>query len=226
GRPQASRPPAQAGPPAPTLGGGAPGGPVPAPRRTAPQPPGTARPGILPRETGSARPPVPPQAPASPRPQSLPRPTAVPALAAPPEPGPPPAGVTELRRRGPSVPPPTRQQQPGTPAGATGPAGAARHAGHGNDAEGELPRRVRQASLVPQLREAPASPPVFVPAEEDTDARTPEAVRDRMAAYRDGWQRGGGAAPGSRRPLGTGTGHEPGHGTTPLDDPRPEGDQP
>ncbi|WP_329286324.1 sensor histidine kinase [Streptomyces sp. NBC_00691] len=226
GRPPVPRPPAQAGPPtqAPTLGGGTPTGPVPAPRGSAPQPPGGARPGILPRETGGARPPVPPQPPAPTRPQSLPRPTVVPALTAPTEPGPPPSGVTELRRRGPSVPP-ARQQQPGTPAGATGPAGAAEHAGHGDDADGELPRRVRQASLVPQLREAPPSAPVFVPADPGTDARTPEVVRDRMAAYRDGWRRGGGAAPGSRRPLGTGTGHEPGHGTTPLDAPRPEGDQ-
>ncbi|MFD5371886.1 nitrate- and nitrite sensing domain-containing protein [Streptomyces sp. NPDC127103] len=226
-RPQVSRPQSQSqsqsGPPAPALGG--PAGPVPAPRRTAPQPPAGARPGNLPGETSGSRPPVPPQAPASSRPQSLPRPTAVPALAAPADPGPPPAGVTELRRRGPSGPPPARQQQPGTPAGATGPAGAARRAGPGDDAEGDLPRRVRQASLVPQLREAPAAAPVFVPTEQGTDPRTPEVVRDRMAAYRDGWQRGGGAAPGSRRPLGTGTGHEPGHGTTPLDDPRPEGDQ-
>ncbi|WP_395366654.1 nitrate- and nitrite sensing domain-containing protein [Streptomyces sp. YH02] len=226
GRPQVSRPPAQAGPPAPALGGGAAAGPVPTPRRTAPQPPGGTRPGILPRETSGSRPPVPPQAPASSRPQPLPRPTAVPALAPPVEAGPPPAGVTELRRRGSSVPPPAREQRPSTPAGPAGPTGAARHAGHGDDAEGELPRRVRQASLVPQLREAPASAMVFVPPEPGADARTPEVVRDRMAAYRDGWQRGGGAAPGSRRPLGTGTGHEPGHGTTPLDDPRPEGDQP
>jgi hypothetical protein len=27
-----------------------------------------------------------------------------------------------------------------------------------------------------------------------------------MTAYRDGWARGGGAAPGTRRPLGTGSG--------------------
>jgi hypothetical protein len=27
-----------------------------------------------------------------------------------------------------------------------------------------------------------------------------------MTAYRDGWTRGGGAAPGTRRPLGTGSG--------------------
>ncbi|WP_328940538.1 nitrate- and nitrite sensing domain-containing protein [Streptomyces sp. NBC_00250] len=219
GRPQVSRAPAQAGPPAPAIGGGAPAGPVPAPRRTAPQPPTGARPGVLPKEAGGARPPLPPQAAPSSRPQPLPRPTAVPALAPSPQAGPPPAGVTELRRRGPSVPPTAREQQPGTPAGHAG------SAGRGDDPEGELPRRVRQANLVPQLREAPAAAPVFVPAAPETDARTPEVVRDRMAAYRDGWQRGGGAAPGSRRPLGTGTGHTPGHGTTPLDDPRPEGDQ-
>ncbi|AJF69200.1 hypothetical protein SVTN_37980 [Streptomyces vietnamensis] len=66
-----------------------------------------------------------------------------------------------------------------------------------------------------------------VPTAPDTDTRTPEQVRDRMAAYRDGWQRGGGAAPGTRRPLGTGFGtdtrHDAGHGTAPLD-PRSEGD--
>ncbi|MFH9727744.1 nitrate- and nitrite sensing domain-containing protein [Streptomyces sp. NPDC017254] len=235
GRPQMTRPPAQSGPPpvgpalaagpqaGPALAGGTPAGPVPAPRGTAQRSPAGAGPGNLPKEAGGPRPPVPPQAPPSSRPQSLPRPTAVPALAPPSEPGPPPARVTELRRRGPSVPPPAREQRPGTPAGQAGPAG------HG-DPEGELPRRVRQASLVPQLREAPAPAPVFVPTAQGTDARTPEVVRDRMSAYQDGWQRGGGAAPGSRRPLGSGTGtharpgHEPGHGTTPLDDPPSEGD--
>ncbi|MFE0604520.1 nitrate- and nitrite sensing domain-containing protein [Streptomyces sp. NPDC058892] len=55
----------------------------------------------------------------------------------------------------------------------------------------ELPRRVRQASLVPQLREAPA------PEEQaagrpagDAPGRSPQEVRDRMAAYRAGWLRG------------------------------------
>ncbi|MEU4103867.1 hypothetical protein AB0F16_25300 [Streptomyces tanashiensis] len=66
-----------------------------------------------------------------------------------------------------------------------------------------------------------------VPVDPGADARTPEQVRDRMAAYRDGWQRGGGAAPGTRRPLGTGfgtdSGHDPGRGPAPLD-PRSEGD--
>ncbi|MGW6963179.1 nitrate- and nitrite sensing domain-containing protein [Streptomyces zaomyceticus] len=246
GRPQMARPPAGATPPAsagpvvtggtpagPALTGGAPAGPVPAPRGSSPRPSAGPRPGFPPAEAGGGpRPPVPPAS----RPQSLTRPTVVPALTPPPESGPLPAGVTELRRRGPSVPAPPREQRPGTPAGP---------AGHG-DPEGELPRRVRQASLVPQLREAPAPAPVFVPTTPGADARTPEVVRDRMSAYRDGWQRGGGAAPGSRRPLGTGsgsgtgtgtgtgpgtrsgthaaTGHDLGHGTNPLDDPPSEGD--
>ncbi|MFJ8660087.1 nitrate- and nitrite sensing domain-containing protein [Streptomyces sp. NPDC093795] len=248
GRPQMTRTPGQVGPPPPAgtpitriapadtpIAGASPRGSVPEPRRIDPQPPAGARPVHPPREYGNPRPPGPPQAPPSSRPQPqprpLPRPTAVPALAPPPESGPPPAGVTELRRRGPAVPPPTREQPLGPPPGHGGP-------------EAELPRRVRQASLVPQLREAPAPAPAFVPSASDADPRTPERVRDRMTAYRDGWQRGGGAAPGSRRPLGTGFDGDPaadpttrprtdsrtepgsgtGHGTTPLDDPRSEGD--
>lgn len=238
GHPQAP-PPAPAGPALP----GAPASPVASGRRTAPRPPAGARPGTVPQQTGGTRPPAPPQSPPAPRPQPpaprpqpLARPTAVPALAARPEgpsgagpepgagpgplgagPGSAAGGVTELRRRGPSVPTPSREQPPAAPDD---------RAGHG-DSEGELPRRVRQASLVPQLREAPAPTPVSVPTAPGTDTRTPEQVRDRMAAYRDGWQRGGGAAPGTRRPLGTGfgtgPGHDPGHGTAPLD-PRSEGD--
>ncbi|WP_435845796.1 nitrate- and nitrite sensing domain-containing protein [Streptomyces exfoliatus] len=249
GRPQPPRPQGQVGPPAPAdpaFTGGSPAGSVPEPRRTAPRPAPGERPVTRSQGAGGERPPVPPAAPPSSHPQPLPRPTAVPSLAAPAESGPPPAGVTELRRRGPSVPPPTREK----PAGRTdGPAG------HG-DHENELPRRVRQASLVPQLREAPAPAPAFVPTAPRPEARTPEQVRDRMTAYREGWQRGGGAAPGGRRPLGAGfegdpgaepairtrtdartdpraeagrgaghhSGHHPGHDTTPLDDPRTEGD--
>ncbi|MEV0978925.1 nitrate- and nitrite sensing domain-containing protein [Streptomyces sp. NPDC049915] len=63
----------------------------------------------------------------------------------------------------------------------------------------DLPRRVRQASLAPQLRERPRQDP---PGEEppQDERRTPELVRDRMAAYRAGWARGGGRQPG--RPPG------------------------
>lgn len=65
-----------------------------------------------------------------------------------------------------------------------------------NDSEGsdDLPRRIRQASLAPQLREHHPEPsPAPDPRSDD---RTPELVRDRMAAYRDGWTRGGGRRPG------------------------------
>ncbi|MFE6906111.1 sensor histidine kinase [Streptomyces erythrochromogenes] len=55
----------------------------------------------------------------------------------------------------------------------------------------ELPRRVRQASLVPQLREAPTpKEPDGVRLPEDPPGRSPEEARDRMAAYRAGWVRG------------------------------------
>ncbi|KPH98025.1 Nitrate and nitrite sensing domain protein [Actinobacteria bacterium OK074] len=66
-------------------------------------------------------------------------------------------------------------------------------------ADGNLPRRVRQANLAPQLREhrteTPAAPARGATAD-DGDERTPELVRDRMAAYRAGWTRGGGRVPG------------------------------
>ncbi|MFJ8637168.1 nitrate- and nitrite sensing domain-containing protein [Streptomyces sp. NPDC093568] len=59
----------------------------------------------------------------------------------------------------------------------------------------DLPRRVRQANLAPQLREARPDEPAGATPSHD-DQRTPEIVRDRMAAYRDGWARGGGRQPG------------------------------
>ncbi|MGW4726756.1 nitrate- and nitrite sensing domain-containing protein [Streptomyces sp. NPDC004291] len=191
-------------------------------RRTAPRPQGGGgRHGSPPRQPDGPRPPSPwipaPSRPQpQPQPQPLPRPTAVPALTARPEPGPAPAGVTALRPRGSSVPPPAPEQgeQPlGAPTGGPGAPG---------DSEGELPRRVRQASLVPQLREAPVYEQTPAPG---ADARTPERVRERMTAYQDGWQRGGGPAPGGRRPLGTGVGHDGARpGPTSPHAPHPEGD--
>ncbi|MEU2433130.1 nitrate- and nitrite sensing domain-containing protein [Streptomyces sp. NPDC007861] len=69
---------------------------------------------------------------------------------------------------------------------------------HAEDEAGGLPRRVRQASLVPQLREARRPEPAEAAGSSPRDIteRTPEQARDRMAAYRAGWARGGGAAPG------------------------------
>ncbi|WP_371673078.1 nitrate- and nitrite sensing domain-containing protein [Streptomyces sp. NBC_00289] len=60
----------------------------------------------------------------------------------------------------------------------------------------DLPRRVRQANLAPQLRERRSEEPAAAPHARGDDPRTPELVRDRMTAYRDGWTRGGGRRPG------------------------------
>jgi anti-sigma regulatory factor (Ser/Thr protein kinase) len=60
----------------------------------------------------------------------------------------------------------------------------------------ELPRRVRQANLAPQLRAQRSEEPAPAAAHRDDGSRTPEVVRDRMAAYRAGWARGGGRQPG------------------------------
>ncbi|MFE0779069.1 nitrate- and nitrite sensing domain-containing protein [Streptomyces sp. NPDC058861] len=145
-----------------------------------------------------------------------------------------PAGVTALRPRGTSVPPSAGKRRegreqwerptgapardPGAPGTPRAPAAVRASA----DPDGELPRRVRQASLVPHLRAAPAQEPTGAPAAPGADARTPERIRERMTAYQDGWRRGGGAAPGDRRPLGTG--HGGGRPAAPLPAPRPEGD--
>ncbi|CAL9371542.1 sensor histidine kinase [Streptomyces sp. enrichment culture] len=65
----------------------------------------------------------------------------------------------------------------------------------------DLPRRVRQASLAPQLRQV--RPEEAPPGPRPDDHRTPELVRDRMTAYRDGWARGGGRQPGrGATPMG------------------------
>ncbi|MFI9565401.1 sensor histidine kinase [Streptomyces rishiriensis] len=78
-----------------------------------------------------------------------------------------------------------------------------------DDIEGsdDLPRRVRQASLAPQLRRPHKEEPARPPASRGDERRTPELVRDRMAAYRDGWARGGGRQPGR------GAGPEPAPGS-------------
>ncbi|MER5940096.1 nitrate- and nitrite sensing domain-containing protein [Streptomyces sp. NPDC001928] len=65
-----------------------------------------------------------------------------------------------------------------------------------SEASDDLPRRVRQASLAPQLREGRPEEHAGSTATHEDDRRTPEVVRDRMTAYRDGWARGGGRQPG------------------------------
>ncbi|MFD8568916.1 nitrate- and nitrite sensing domain-containing protein [Streptomyces sp. NPDC059639] len=108
----------------------------------------------------------------------VPAPTPRPALAAPagpaPEETPHPPGVTALRTRKPPGP-------------------------DGNEAADDrgLPRRVRQASLAPQLRTRPEDQPPSARSVAEPGERTPEQVRARMASFRDGWVRGGGRSPGS-----------------------------
>ncbi|GAA2672605.1 sensor histidine kinase [Streptomyces lunalinharesii] len=72
-----------------------------------------------------------------------------------------------------------------------------------------LPRRVRQASLAPQLRtDQDAEPPADQPAAPAADDRDAEAVRARMASLQRGWQRGrreNGEAPRTPTPPDRGT---------------------
>ncbi|MEV5726111.1 nitrate- and nitrite sensing domain-containing protein [Streptomyces pharetrae] len=96
-------------------------------------------------------------------------PAPVPAPVAQHTPEPPPPGVTALRLHRP----------PDTP-----------------DGTGDLPRRVRQTHLAPQLRARRPEEPAQQTGPHGDDQRTPELVRDRMTAYRDGWVRGGGRHPG------------------------------
>ncbi|MFI5751197.1 nitrate- and nitrite sensing domain-containing protein [Streptomyces sp. NPDC051644] len=132
-----------------------------------------------------------------PRTTAFPAPVPVPALESRAEPA---AAVTSLRGR---------------------PGGTDEHRSKADPEEqpddGTLPRRVRQANLVPQLREEPRpdEPSRRDPNDKNRPPeRTPEQARDRMTAYRNGWVRGGGTAPGTSSPR---------PGTT---DPRPrsEGD--
>ncbi|MFE9816878.1 nitrate- and nitrite sensing domain-containing protein [Streptomyces sp. NPDC005773] len=114
------------------------------------------------------------------------------------------AQVTSLRPRRPEAKD-EAGPAPRTPAGdkdTTGP--APRTPAEGND-DGTLPRRVRQASLVPQLREEPRPEPPRTggPDEETAVHRTPEQARDRMTAYRAGWVRGGAAPASPAAPPGT-----------------------
>ncbi|MFC8721521.1 nitrate- and nitrite sensing domain-containing protein [Kitasatospora sp. NPDC057198] len=110
-----------------------------------------------------------PTPPATPRPAPLPAPLPAPRPSPRPAPPPSPAPVAPPVQAPPSPAPPAEQ-------------------------EDELPRRVRQASLAPQLREAPEPPrPGLRPAE--PAHRDPEQARSAMTALQQGWQRGRGPAP-------------------------------
>jgi anti-sigma regulatory factor (Ser/Thr protein kinase) len=110
--------------------------------------------------------------------------------------------------------------------------GAADSEGALPGAEGPmLPRRVRQASLVPQLRDGfmPLSSP---PADTGPDAQSPEETRATMSAIQQGWERGRSAAAPSPGPVTTtpfepvsaaGTAPEPGAAAESMTAPAAEG---
>ncbi|MEU6990192.1 nitrate- and nitrite sensing domain-containing protein [Streptomyces sp. NPDC046465] len=81
------------------------------------------------------------------------------------------------------------------------------------DASGDLPRRVRQASLAPQLREPHPADGDDTAGTRTQGERSPELVRDRMTAFRDGWARGGGPLPGAGGSAPVGPGPVPLPGT-------------
>ncbi|MEU1851251.1 nitrate- and nitrite sensing domain-containing protein [Streptomyces sp. NPDC019990] len=114
-----------------------------------------------------------------------------------------PAGRSALAA---SVPAAARTPSPAPPAGV---ATLRLHRPQQPEGSDDLPRRVRQASLAPQLRDAQTEEPSPLPRD---DERTPELVRDRMAAYRDGWARGGGRRPGSGSTPGPATGSDSSEG--------------
>lgn len=126
-----------------------------------------------PRPAPDARPDARPNPRPAPASGSVPAPASGPASGPAPDPaGPRPAPVAALRPRTPGGGALTGTQFAAAPAASVT----------------ELPRRVRQASLVPQLRETPA--PEAPGLAGDPPGRSPEQARDRMAAYRAGWVRG------------------------------------
>jgi anti-sigma regulatory factor (Ser/Thr protein kinase) len=108
----------------------------------------------------------------------------------------------------------TTSRPPGAPALRLHPS-TGRSTGRSPDRAAEsddLPRRVRQASLAPQLRNGRPEEPAQPAPPHEHDERTPEHVRARMAAYRDGWTRGGGRQPGRAAPPGATTTRDTGQG--------------
>jgi signal transduction histidine kinase len=111
---------------------------------------------------------------------------------------------------------------PGNGPGSAIPATAEETAGTDLLDESGLPRRVRQASLAPQLRDTPARPapsadlgilsepaPDWSPLEQAAPERTPEETRATMSAIQRGWERGRSVfdpAEGNGEPAAAGAG--------------------
>ncbi|MFB7667045.1 nitrate- and nitrite sensing domain-containing protein [Kitasatospora sp. NPDC056138] len=91
--------------------------------------------------------------------------------------------------------------------------------------EDELPRRVRQASLAPQLREAPPRPqPAARIGGRIQPGRNPEEARAAMAAFQQGWARGRSPLhPGAATPTSLTTTTSPTGSTGPTSPTGPTG---
>jgi hypothetical protein len=95
-----------------------------------------------------------------------------------------------------------RHREPGRAAGLAGVGLGNGSAAHDDDAEADLdelsllPRRVRQASLAPQLKETGyaampgADSSSAEPAAEEIEERSPDEARSTITAMQQGWQRG------------------------------------
>ncbi|WP_377273981.1 sensor histidine kinase [Peterkaempfera sp. SMS 1(5)a] len=88
-------------------------------------------------------------------------------------------------------PTPFRSAAQGHAAAPPGPP-AERPAGPGSGDPVGLPRRVRQASIAPQLRQAPAPQAPAARRGAAPAGRSPEEARAAMAAFQSGWARGAG----------------------------------
>ncbi|PYX63987.1 MAG: hypothetical protein DMG78_31060, partial [Acidobacteria bacterium] len=112
---------------------------------------------------------------------------------------------------------------PGTAEGAAAVAAGGTHAG--------LPRRTRQASLSPHLRDpVPGAGQPGGTAPGPPVARTPERARDLAASVQSAWQRSREAEPedppAHGSPAGAGAGEEPPAGPLPARNPAADRDQP
>ncbi|WP_122620849.1 nitrate- and nitrite sensing domain-containing protein [Streptomyces sp. Tu 4128] len=172
---------------------------------TAERPPGAAHAEAPPSERLYARVPH-----AAAHRETVPAPSGRPALAS----AAPAAVETTAPNRPPGAPALRLHRSPDVPDDSAGSSeadgdGVGDGAGTPDPAEGSdnLPRRVRQASLAPQLRDGRPAEPGRPPQARGDEERTPEVVRDRMTAYRDGWTRGGGRRPGHAEQPAPEAGH-------------------
>jgi signal transduction histidine kinase len=206
------------GPPAAPFSGGAapyPGQPAPIPGWTLHNPPGASGGRAAPGPGGPSTPMTPMTPVASPRPGTTSRP---------------PWEISRETGPPPMMPGPAGPAEPGGPSGPSGLSGAP-GPGTNGDIKG-LPRRVRQASLAPQLRDNPpprrttlasSGPPGSAPrpaGHTGPSGPSPAEIRQTMSALQRGWQEGRSrrlaeraagepAGGGAISPAGSGPGRAP-----------------